>query len=356
METGQTRRGFLGGALAVATSVPTSSVAATLPQNTRFAGINLAGGEFGKVPGKLWTDYAYPNRASIDLFANEGFNLIRLPFRWERLQPSLGGQLVEQELSQIRDVIAYAAGKGMTTVLDPHNYAKRRLADDNWSADHSVGSRAAPAAAFGDFCARLGGAFKKHPTVMFGLMNEPADIDVRTWLQAANIGAAAIRRAGAEQTLCVPGVNFTGAHSWARSGNELMGEFVDPADNFVIEVHQYFDADSSGTSGRAMDARIGSKRITAFAEWARANRLKAFLGEFAGGGDPISLAALDDICTTMRDNPDVWMGWAAWAGGSWWPDDYFFTLEPAKNGAARPQMQTLARHARGLVGANSRQR
>jgi len=344
----QTRRTFLGGALATATGVMSQSATASSPPATRFAGVNLAGGDFGKVPGKLWTDYAYPKPANIDVFAEEGFNLIRLPFRWERLQPNLGGELVEEDLSHIREVITYAAGKGMTTVLDTHNYAKRRLADDNWSADQSIGSRAVPVEAFEDFCARLGGAFKDHTTVMFGIMNEPADIEARTWLQAANVAAAAIRRAGASHTLCVPGVNFTGAHSWARSGNEIMKEFTDPAGNFVIEVHQYFDADSSGTSGHAMDARIGSKRIATFEEWARSNRLKAFLGEFAGGKDPISLAALDDICMTMRKSPDVWMGWAAWAGGSWWPEDYFFSLEPTKDGAAKPQMQVLARHARAL--------
>lgn len=348
MRTRPTRRAFLGGALAAATSAASRSAAAR-PPDKRFAGINLAGGEFGTVPGKLWTDYAYPKTASIDAFAKEGFNLIRLPFRWERLQPRLGGELVQEEVSHIRDILTYAAQKSMTTVLDTHNYAKRRLADDNWSTDHSIGTRAVPVEAFGDFCERLGSAFKEHTTVMFGLMNEPADIDARTWLQAANAGAAAVRRTGAPQMMCVPGVNFTGAHSWARSGNEIMSEFVDPAGNFVIEVHQYFDSNSSGTSGRAMDARIGSKRIAAFEKWARSKRLKAFLGEFAGGRDPLSLAALDDICTTMRENPDVWIGWAAWAGGSWWPDDYHFVLEPTKDGAPRPQMQVLARHARALL-------
>ena len=352
VQTGPTRRIVLGGALAAA-AYPASRQVAALSHDTRFAGINLAGGEFGTVPGKLDTDYAYPNRASVDGFAREGFNLIRLPFRWERLQPELGGELVRKEVEQIQDIVTYAAGRGMTTVLDTHNYAKRRLAGDGWRNDHSIGSREVPAEAFANFCGRLAGVFKTSDTVMFGIMNEPADIDARTWLHAANISAAAIRGAGAEQTLCVPGVNFTGAHSWARSGNEIMSAFVDPAANFVIEVHQYFDSNSSGTSGEAVDARIGSKRIAAFAEWARSKRLKAFLGEFAGGRDPVSLAALDDICATMRDDPDVWLGWAAWAGGAWWPDDYFFTLEPGKDGKSRPQMQVLSRHARELRGIAS---
>ena len=54
-----------------------------------FAGVNLAGAEFGKVPGTYATDYTYPAPASIDYFSQLGFNLIRVPFRWERLQPTL---------------------------------------------------------------------------------------------------------------------------------------------------------------------------------------------------------------------------------------------------------------------------
>ena len=55
-----------------------------------FAGVNLAGGEFGKLPGTYGTDYTYPAPADIDYYVELGFNLIRVPFRWERLQPTLG--------------------------------------------------------------------------------------------------------------------------------------------------------------------------------------------------------------------------------------------------------------------------
>ena len=34
-----------------------------------FAGVNLAGAEFGKVPGTYATDYTYPSPASIDYFS-----------------------------------------------------------------------------------------------------------------------------------------------------------------------------------------------------------------------------------------------------------------------------------------------
>jgi endoglucanase len=177
-------------------------------------------------------------------------------------------------------------------------------------------------------------------------MNEPWGLKAEDWLVIANQAIAAIRGAGAEQLILVPGVAYTGAHSWINAGNAVMGDIVDPVKNFAFEVHQYLDADSSGTSPTAVGARIGSLRIEEFQRWARQTDIKAFLGEFAAGEDEISLEALNDICETMQSNSDVWLGWAAWAGGSWWPADYIFNLEPLNDGQIRPQTKILAGYAR----------
>jgi endoglucanase len=47
----------------------------------------------------------------------------------------------------------------------------------------------------------------------------------------------------------------------------------------------------------------------------------------------------------MSANPDVWIGWSAWAAGSWWANDYMFKLDAA-NGAIRPQTKILSEFAR----------
>jgi endoglucanase len=311
-----------------------------------FAGVNLAGAEFGKVPGTYDTDYAYPAPASIDYFSQLGFNLIRVPFRWERLQPTLASPFAATDLALLSSVVDYAASKGLRTVLDTHNYARRRVIEDGWSAQHLIGSELVPAAAFTDYCGRLARAFKGTPSVIFGLMNEPWGLAAKEWLEIANQAIATMRREGAAQLIVVPGVAYTGAHSWITAGNTVMGKVADPAKNFAFEVHQYFDPDSSGTSSKAVGARVGSERIEEFQRWARQSGVKAFLGEFAAGDDEVSLAALDDICSTLQANSDVWVGWAAWAGGSWWPADYIFNLEPSKNGQMRPQTKRLAGYAR----------
>ena len=340
-----TRRSVIKAGLAVAALRASQSADAAIGRPL-FTGVNLAGGEFGKLPGTYGTDYTYPAAADIDYFVELGFNLIRVPFRWERLQPTLGAPFVTADQELLAAVVEHAVTKGLHVVLDTHNYARRRLADDAWATDHLIGSKFVPTSAFADFCTRLAGAFKGTPAVIFGLMNEPWGIDPEDWLAIANEAIAALRREGTNQLVLVPGVAYTGAHSWISSRNTVMSNIVDPENRFAFEVHQYFDPDSSGTSPTAVGASVGSERIASFQRWCRLNGFKAFLGEFAAGADATSLAALSDICRTLEVNSDVWLGWSAWAGGSWWPADYIFTLEPTKSGQLRPQTRILASYAR----------
>jgi len=341
-----TRRSLVGAALTLAASGGKLNALDDANGRLLFAGVNLAGGEFGSLPGSYGRDYTYPSPADVDCYLELGFNLIRLPFRWERLQPTLDAPFSAGDQALLAAVVGYSASRGLHVVLDTHNYARRRLADDGWAADHLIGSKLVPTAAFADFCARLADAFKGTPSVIFGLMNEPWGIEPEDWLVIANQAIAALRREGASQLVLVPGIAYTGAHSWISARNTVMGDVLDPAHNFAFEVHQYFDPDSSGTSPTAVRATIGLERIEEFQRWSRENHFKAFLGEFAAGPDATSLAALTNICRSLDANSDVWLGWAAWAGGTWWPDDYIFTLEPSKSGRMRAQTEILANFAR----------
>lgn len=344
-----TRRIVLGGGCSLALGGIAPAVRgarAGVGSGLAFAGVNLAGAEFGKIPGRHSFDYAYPSPATIDAYAGLGFNLVRLPFRWERLQPSLGAALDAEEQARLAAVVRHAAARGLSVILDPHNYARRRVPEDGWTREHAIGSDAVPTDAFADFWRRIAGVYKGNPRVIFGLMNEPADIALEAWLPAANAAIASIRQSEATNLILVPGIAYTGAHSWISSGNVRMREVADPAGRMAFEVHQYLDRDSSGTSPEAMSATVGSERIRAFQDWARENGVKAFLGEFGAAEDARSLAALGDLCGTLEANADVWLGWAAWAGGTWWPESYMFNLEPAKDGRMRKQTQILAEHAR----------
>jgi endoglucanase len=342
------RRDVVSGGLALTTAgfMLSTRAARAGPGGLAYTGVNLAGAEFGTIPGTYARDYAYPPHELIDYFSEAGFNLIRVPFAWERLQPGPGKDLAAEELAHLTALVNYAANKRIHIVLDAHNYAHRRLATDGWSIEHKLGSSAVSPSTLSDLWSRLAALFKENDRVIFGLMNEPKDLPSSAWLPMANAAVAAIRAAGARNLVLVPGVAYTGAHSWIAAKNTEMIGIVDPGGNFAFEVHQYFDGDSSGTSPQAVSSRIGSQRIQQFQNWARKNGVRAFLGEFGAAADPQSLMALRDLCSVMEANSDVWLGWAAWAGGSWWPDDYMFNLNPHKDGAMRAQTKILSEFAR----------
>jgi len=351
-----TRRDLLraSAALAASSAFPARSCWPAQPSVERplsierplpWGGINLASAEFGTVPGRDAIDYVYPGAGDVAYFSALGFNCFRIPFRWERLQPALASDLDAAELRHLTFLVGEVTRRGHTAILDPHNFARRRIIADNWAHEHLIGSAAVPVHAFEDFWRRLAAAFKNDEHIVFALMNEPYGISAAAWLKTVNRVIAAIRGTGATNLLTVPGTNYTGAHSWLSSGNAIFAETKDPHNRFAIEVHQYFDGNSSGTTPRATSGCCGSDRLRSFQEWARANKLKAFLGEFGGAANPASLNALSDICQEMSANPDVWLGWTAWSAGPFWPSDYMFNLGAAPDGGLREQTRILSRYA-----------
>jgi endoglucanase len=346
-----TRRTVLAGALASGAGrllVPETGRRARAASGVSvpMGGINLAGADFGKIPGVHGTEYLYPPLKHFEYFRNLGFALIRLPFKWERLQPAINAPFAPNEQRILTEMVRNAALQGQRLVLDPHNYAKRRISADGWSKEHGIGSSAVPVGAFADLWSRLALQFKDNEHVIFGLMNEPVGINVAGWLNAANAAIAAIRATGATNLILVPGIEYSGAHSWFTLGNTAMAGVEDPGDNFAFDVHQYFDRDSSGTQPDAVSGMIGSERIEGFQNWAREHGFRAVLGEFNGGRNRTAFNALHDICQEMAANADVWMGWAAWAGGPRWPNTEMFNLEPWVDGRTREQTAILSRYAR----------
>jgi endoglucanase len=329
-------------ACALGAGIPASAV--------EYAGVNLSGAEFGEsqLPGTYGSSYTYPTPAEIDYYRAVGMNVVRIPFRWERLQRSLYAGLDATEFSRLSYIVGYATSHGVSVLIDPHNYARYN--------GNLIGSAAVPHAAFADFWSRVAQQFVGNPRVLFGLMNEPHDMPTEQWLAAANAAIAAIRAAGASNLILVPGNAWTGAHSWSDSwygtpNATVMRGVVDPGHNFAFEAHQYLDADASGTSAQVVSTTIGSQRLANFTAWLRSNGYRGFLGEFAVAGSAIGAGigdeALGDMLQYMDNNSDVWLGWSWWAGGPWW-GEYMFTLEPQNLGQAsevdRPQLAVMQPH------------
>ena len=317
------------------------------PGPCRYTGVNLAGAEFTSnvLPGECGRRYTYPTAQEIDYFAQQGMNVLRLPFRWERLQKNLFCDLSSNELARIDAFVSRATGRGARVILDLHNYA--RYYGEREGCDPRVGGPDVPAEALADVWRRLAAHYEHNDRVVFGLMNEPCGLPTEQWLAAANTALRAIRAAGATNLVLVPGNGYSGAHSWyadyyGTPNAQVMTAVVDPASNWAFEVHQYLDKDSSGGSPDCVATNIGSVRLERFTGWLRQHGYKGFLGEFAAGTNVVSLAALDDMLGYVDRNSDVWLGWTYWAAGPWW-GPYMFSVEPAA-GQNRPQMGVLTNH------------
>ena len=308
-----------------------------------LVGVNLAGGEFGPGGTTYGSDYEYPTHAEIDYEASKGMNVIRMPFLWERLQPTLGQPFNATEMQRIDDVVDYATSKGLKVVLDPHDYGRYNGQD--------IGSSAVPNSAFAAFWGQLAGHFATNSNVMFGLMNEPDQSSASGWLGSVNAAIAAIRATGATQEVLVPGIGYDGAWTWTTTHSDnanVIGTGVtDSANNYAFEVHQYLDGDGSGTSTSVASPTIGSDRLTAITNWATQNGKKLFLGEFGAGADQASITALGNMLSYMTQHSDVWQGGTYWAAGPLW-GNYMFSAEPS-NGVDKPQMTVLEQYEHGAA-------
>ena len=306
---------------------------------TPFSGVNLATGGFAndRLPGRYGFDYVYPDRRIAAPFIAAGMTVVRLPVLWERVQRARGGPLDDVEMQRIDAMIKDMASFEVV-ILDIHNFGTYFGERIDRSDDLK--------AAFADLWRRLALRYKGAPNVAFGLMNEPNGMSARAARALADAAVGAIRQTGSRNLLLVPGTNWTGAHSWtaggADSNADAFADFRDPANRFVFELHDYLDADASGTKAECPRAEIGVERLSAATEWLRKQGRQAVLGEFGSSVDPLCLEAMDRMLRFIDANSDVWMGWTYWAAGGWW-GDYFMSIQPDA-GETKPQMKVLMKH------------
>lgn len=94
--------------------------------DTKMIGMNIMDlGTAGHVvPGVYNTNYTKPSLSSLQFLKSRGHNVVRIPFLWERVQPTLGGALNTAYLGYIIDVLRNANTAGLKVILDMHNYGR----------------------------------------------------------------------------------------------------------------------------------------------------------------------------------------------------------------------------------------
>lgn len=281
----------------------------------KLTGVNMSGAEFNssKLPGIPYKDYTFPTEAELTYVAAQGANVIRLPFRWERVQPSPQGELAAAELKRLQSTVASANAKGLCVILDVHNYAKyfsQTLAGD-----------AVMQNAFVNLWLRLAVAFNDPKQTAFGLMNEPNYLPLEEWASLAKRTLFELRNAGATNTVFIAGGHWSGLHDWfspaaGPSNSTVFADVKDPLKRTVLEVHQYADKDYSGTGTTCRAADQFDPMFSKLTAWATANGQQFFLGEFGMPQTPDCLLALERFLSLM--NGPEWKGWTYWAAGGWW--------------------------------------
>lgn len=229
-------------------------------------GVNVSGAEFGapfsldktskfsnKNPGRYDRAYHYDGQATFDYLASRGIKLIRLQFRWERIQPTPGGPLNGTELGRLKGAVQRATSADLEVILDVHNFGDYYIEQNGRGVRSAIGSGRLPVRRFADLWRRLSHNFEGTPGVVgYGLMNEPAGMPragdlppAKVWEKASQKALDAIRSNGDQRLVLVQGYEWAGAQRWPA--NHPASWIDDPDQNFRYEAHHYWDRDNSGS-------------------------------------------------------------------------------------------------------------
>lgn len=300
-------------------------------------GINLSGAEFGNIGGKYGFSYIYPSAKDLKFYVDRGVELVRLPVKWERLQPTANGELDKAEIGRLKAFLDAATAQGVKVIVDIHNYGSY--------FGEKIGSANVPSSQFADFWQKLAGEIGEVKSVYgYGLMNEPNKMGgASVWPAAAQAAVDAIRTVDMDTKIYVGGENWSSAINWSKNNSLL--DIKDPAGKIVYEAHIYFDRWSSGTYTESYDAQgakadMGAKAIQDFVGWLAARGAEGFIGEFAvPDTDPRWLTVLDNFLGAMQD---AGLDGTYWGAGPWW-GNYPLALRNA-DGTESAQLDVLEKY------------
>lgn len=257
----------------------------------KYAGVNIAGFDFGcQTDGSQNISNAYPpvkalggpdGAAQMQHFAkSDNMNLFRLPVGWQYLlNNKLGGTLDADNFAKYDQLVQACLATGAACVIDVHNYAR-------WNGQ-IIGQGSGPTNDdFVNLWTQLATKYKSVDNIMFGLMNEPHQVDITKWATTVQLAVAAIRGAGATtQTILLPGNDYTSASAFISNGSgPALLNVTNPdgsTTNLVFDVHKYLDSDNSGTHAECTTDNVAA--FTTLATWLRTNKRMALNSETGGG-------------------------------------------------------------------------
>lgn len=311
-------------------------------------GVNLAGAEFFHKKmdgvGRFNKDYYYPTPREFDYWKSKGLTLMRIPFKWDRLQREVEGPLLKEELEYIRFLLREADKRGMKVLLDMHNYARR-----NYEGKYRIIGDTLMPCHFGQAWATIARELKDEPAIYgYGLMNEPHDmLDTCPWVDIAQVAIDSIRAVDTKTAIVVAGNHWSSSERWDRV-NPGLENLKDPSDNLIFEAHCYFDSDASGIYRKGYDEEgaypmIGVDRARPFVEWCKRYNKRGLFGEYGvPHNDERWLECLDLFLKYLSDNG---IAGTYWSAGAHW-NNYILGVHPKENYTIdMPQTKILQKYS-----------
>jgi hypothetical protein len=216
-------------------------------------GLNSAGGSYNACSrqpecdffhnakrGRLGREWMLDSAATLRHYAANGITWLRLPIRWERLQPTLGGILDEEVASAYGATLDAARSAGLDVVIDLHNYGAYYEERDGTGVRLALGGELGEGD-LADVWRRIVERWGTHPAVAgWGIMNEPVDLGddgLAVWESASHAAVDAIRATGDRTEVLVGGYELSNVHSWPHERPWI----DDPAGRVRYEAHHHWD-------------------------------------------------------------------------------------------------------------------
>ena len=341
----------------------------------QFPGINLSGLEFSKVIDPV----VVPNLSSQDArsqfsdladtqaFIKAGINTIRVPISWGYLQlegPGKGPINEGYYNNYIRPLLQTLTKANIYTILDMHDYMRysqfgKEYSGCGESGKCPDGTLIVDEKAYQSVWGQLMKIIQNDPLInktylMLDLNNEPVEVpDNKVFTIQASL-IKLLREQHFDGYILVEGNAWSGLHSWTteqwfgKDGQTYTNASLFTRENFakagitdlskiLINVHQYFDSDYSGTHDNCQQdlSTTGPNgfNLNAFVDYLNQNKLKAIVTEFGTGTNAASCREpLRQFMQYLQDNSANghdygFTGWTIWATGHGW-GDYNLRVKP----------------------------
>ncbi|KAH6889434.1 glycoside hydrolase superfamily [Thelonectria olida] len=254
---------------------------------------------------------------------NDEMNVFRLPTSWQWIVNNELGDLDETNWGKYDDLVQACLDTGAYCMIDLHNFARY---------DGGIIGQGGPSDdVFVDLWKQITHKYADEDRIIFGLMNEPHDVDIKIWAATCQKAVTAIRKAGAtSQMILLPGTNFASAETFVSTGSaEALAAISNPdgsKDGLILDVHKYLDINNSGTYTECTTDNV--KAFEELASWLRKNKRKCMISE---SGASLDESCIEKFCAqnkAISDNSDVYIGFVAWGAGSF-ESDYILNLSPS---------------------------